>query len=74
MKCANVAPDGTRASGPVHTSNIVVITRDQAKAIVTNHIILVGRDVVDPADVETNTGKESLPSSDGVGTNNGVRG
>lgn len=66
MEGARVAPDSTSTPSPVHTRNAIVIARDETQDVVAYHGVLVGRHIVDAADVETDASKQRFPSSDGV--------
>lgn len=73
MQCAHVAPDRARLLRPMHPSNHVMIPSDQPHDIVSNHLVLIRIDIVDPADMESDTCKYRFPSSNWVRTNDRMR-
>lgn len=74
VKGARVAPDGTGLLCPVHSGHTVVVAGDQSQHIVADHLVLVGVDVVDAGDVQTDAGKERLPPCDRVGADDRMAG
>ena len=74
MESADITPDSTGAPVPVHAGNAVVVAGDEAQDVLADEVVLVGSDVVDAADVQADTGEEGLPSGDGVGADDRVRG
>ena len=72
MKRANIAPDRTRTTRPVHTGDTVMVASQETQDVVADHVVLVGRDIVDAANVQAHTSEQGLPSGDRVRSNYGM--
>lgn len=72
MQSANITPNRTSTSSPVHARDAIMIPRDQPHHIIPNHLLLVRIQAINLADMQTDAGEQTLPAGNRMCANDGM--